>query len=59
MILCEVALGQIKETNNNTRPQDDDDDVTKPLDLTRYQSRKGNGRSIPDPRYTITRNFGK
>jgi hypothetical protein len=54
MILCEVALGKIKEVGlANT-----DDDHTKQLDLNEFQSRKGVGRNIPDPRYTITRNYG-
>ena len=59
MILCEVALGNIREKGINNTDDDDDDDVTKPLDLTRYQSRKGAGSSIPDPRHTITRNYGR
>jgi hypothetical protein len=55
MILCDVALGKTKEIGLNN---EDDDDVTKQLDLKKFQSRKGNGRIIPDPRYTITRNYG-
>ncbi|CAF1343422.1 unnamed protein product [Rotaria magnacalcarata] len=55
MILCEVALGKIKEVGLN---KNDDDDNTKQLDLNRFQSRKGVGRNIPNPRYTITRNYG-
>jgi hypothetical protein len=55
MILSEVALGKIKEIGLNN---DDDDDNTKQLDLNKFQSRKGIGRNIPDPRYTITRNYG-
>jgi hypothetical protein len=55
MILCEVALGKIKEVGLD---KDDDDDDTKQLDLKKFQSRKGVGRNIPDPRYTITRNYG-
>ncbi|CAF4358739.1 unnamed protein product, partial [Rotaria sp. Silwood2] len=54
MILCEVALGKIKEVGLNSN----DDDNTKQLDLSQFQSRKGVGRNIPDPRYTITRNYG-
>jgi len=54
MILCEVALGKIKEIGLNN----DDDDNTKQLDLSKFQSRKGIGKNIPDPRYTITRNYG-
>jgi hypothetical protein len=54
MILCEVALGKIKEIGLNN----DDDDNTKQLDLSQFQSRKGIGQNIPDPRYTITRNYG-
>ncbi|CAF1193546.1 unnamed protein product [Rotaria sordida] len=55
MILCEVALGKIKEVGLNHIYNDDD---TKELDLSQFQSRKGVGRNIPDPRYTITRNYG-
>ncbi|CAF3862176.1 unnamed protein product [Adineta steineri] len=55
MILCEVALGEIKEMGLNN---DDGDDGTKQLDLNQFQSRKGTGRLIPDPRYTVTRNYG-
>ena len=55
MILCEVALGKIKEVGIDNQ---NDDDRTKQLDLTKYQSRKGIGRTIPDPRHTITRNYG-
>ena len=62
MILCEVALGKIKEVglakNDNEDDDDDDDDETKQLDLKKYQSRKGAGQNIPDPQYTITRNYG-
>ncbi len=60
MILCEVALGKIKEIglDKNDNDDDDDDDQTKQLDLKKYQSRKGAGRNIPDPQYTITRNYG-
>lgn len=54
MILCEVALGKIKETGLNYL----DDQTTKPWDMNEYQSRKGVGRIVPDPRYTITRNYG-
>jgi len=55
MILCEVALGNIKEVGLN---QNNDDDDTKQLDLKKFQSRKGVGQNVPDPRYTITRNYG-
>jgi hypothetical protein len=55
MILCEVALGKIKEIGLDNI---NDDDNTKQLDLNKFQSRKGIGKSIPDPRYTITRNYG-
>jgi len=60
MILCEVALGKIKEVGllRNNEDNDDDDDGTKKLDLTKFQSRKGVGSNIPDPRHTITRNYG-
>jgi len=57
MILCEVALGNIKEVGLNQNNNNDDDD-TKQLDLKKFQSRKGIGQNIPDPRYTITRNYG-
>ncbi|CAF0790393.1 unnamed protein product [Adineta steineri] len=53
MILCEVALGEIKEMGLNN-----DDGGTKQLDLNQFQSRKGTGRLIPDPRYIVTRNYG-
>ncbi|CAF4922866.1 unnamed protein product [Rotaria sp. Silwood1] len=49
MLLCEVALGKSEEIS------DESDDQDEPLDFDEYQSRKGHGRSIPDPRYTITR----
>ena len=58
MILCEVALGKTKEIGLPNDEDGDDDDHTKQLDLSKYQSRKGVGRDIPDPRYTITRNSG-
>ncbi|UJR15954.1 hypothetical protein I4U23_002874 [Adineta vaga] len=54
MILCEVALGKTKELGFDNI----DNDLNKPLDTTQYQSCKGVGRSIPDPQYTITRNYG-
>ncbi|CAF0863254.1 unnamed protein product [Adineta ricciae] len=54
MLLCEVALGKIKETGLNYF----DDQTTKSLDMSEYQSRKGVGRVVPDPRYTITCNYG-
>jgi hypothetical protein len=56
MILCEVALGNIKEIDLNQN--NNDDDGTKQLDLKKFQSRKGIGQNVPDPRYTITRNYG-
>jgi hypothetical protein len=63
MLLCEVALGTIKEvgiTRNqqNEEEEEEDDDDDKPLDLKKFQSRKGAGRRIPDPKHTITRNSG-
>ncbi|CAF3484731.1 unnamed protein product [Rotaria sordida] len=61
MLLCEVALGNIKEVGiqrNNDEEEEDDDDDDKPLDLKKFQSRKGVGRRIPDPKHTITRNYG-
>lgn len=57
MILCEVALGKMKEVGLNQTNNDDDDNTTE-LDLKKFQSRKGVGQNIPDPRYTITRNYG-
>jgi hypothetical protein len=54
MILCEVALGKTKEAGLN----DDDDDDPKQLNLKKFQSVKGIGENVPDPRYTITRNYG-
>ncbi len=57
MILCEVALGKMKEIGLN-KDDDDDDDQTKQLDLKKFQSRKGAGQNVPDPQYTITRNYG-
>ena len=56
MILCEVALGKTKEVGLSYN--DDDDDNTKQLDPSDFQSYKASGRNIPDPRYTITRNYG-
>lgn len=55
MILCEVALGNMKEVGLD---RTDDDDNTLELDLKKFQSRKAIGQNIPDPRYTITRNYG-
>lgn len=51
MLLCDVALGNVKEIT----PHDNDD---KPLDLKTFHSRKGVGQQIPDPKYTITQNYG-
>jgi hypothetical protein len=67
MILCEVALGNTKElgrsTAKNTDGDDDSDndaenDCSKPLNSRKFQSRKAIGMTIPDPRHTITRNYG-
>ncbi|CAF4329141.1 unnamed protein product, partial [Rotaria magnacalcarata] len=64
MLLCEVALGNIKQVGVIRTDDDNDDedggndDDDKPLDLKRFQSRKGVGRRIPDPKHTITRNSG-
>ena len=67
MLLCEVALGNTKEVgllrnvckdSEDEQESEDDDDEDKPLDLKRYQSRKGAGRQIPDPKHTITQNYG-
>ena len=57
MLLCEVALGHSKEIGANLDVPDEDD-VTQPLDLTLFQSRKVHGNTHPDPRHTITRNYG-
>jgi len=74
MLLCEVALGNVKEvgivrqnTNDEEdeneedeeqQDEDDDNDFSKPLDLKKYQSRKAPGRQIPDPKHTITLKSG-
>ncbi len=59
MLLCEVALGNIKELGlPRNEENDDDDDDDKPLDIKKFQSRKGVGRRIPDPKHTITLNSG-
>ncbi|CAF0916058.1 unnamed protein product [Rotaria sp. Silwood1] len=63
MLLCEVALGKMKEVGVQRNDEEeeeeaDDDDDDKPLDFKRFQSRKGVGRRIPDPKHTITRNDG-
>ncbi|CAF4672701.1 unnamed protein product, partial [Rotaria sp. Silwood2] len=52
MLLCEVALGNSQEIDNY------DVDLNHPLDVKIYQSRKANGCKIPDPRYTISRQYG-
>ncbi|CAF4208377.1 unnamed protein product [Rotaria sp. Silwood2] len=49
MLLCEVALGKSEEVIDTSE---------EPLDSDEYQSRKAHGHSIPDPRLTITRNYG-
>ena len=53
MLLCDVALGNVKEITPN-----DDNDDDKTLGLKTFHSRKGVGRQIPDPKYTITQNYG-
>lgn len=63
MLLCEVALGKMKEVGisrneEESEEEDEDDSDDKPLDLKRYQSRKGAGRRIPDPKHTISLNTG-
>jgi len=64
MLLCEVALGDVKEvgvrreTENEEEEEEEDDDDDKPLDLKKFQSRKGVGRRIPDPKHTITLSSG-
>lgn len=52
MLLCELALGQSEQVFDMTVSND------RPLDYEKYQSRKAHGRSIPDPRLTITRTYG-
>lgn len=52
MLLCQVALGHSQEVDQYRSNLND------PLDLNEYQSRIAHGRQIPDPRYTITRNYG-
>ncbi len=52
MLLCQVALGDSQEVDNYQV------NLNKPLDLNEYQSRKAHGSQIPDPRHTITRNYG-
>ena len=52
MLLCQVALGDSQNVDGYQN------DLNGPLDLNKYQSRKAHGRQIPDPRYTITRNYG-
>lgn len=70
MLLCEVALGNVKEigaatkvTNKNTEEGEEEEeeeveDDNKPLDLKKFQSRKGVGRSVPDPKHTIVLDSG-
>lgn len=52
MLLCEVALGTVQEVGIN------DENTSETLDLNEHQSRKAHGHTIPDPRYTITRDYG-
>ncbi|CAF3709173.1 unnamed protein product [Rotaria sp. Silwood1] len=52
MLLCKVALENSQEVDYN------DEKLNEPLDLTIYQSRIANDRQIPNPRHTITRNYG-
>jgi hypothetical protein len=52
MLLCEVALGTSQDVGGNYEYSD------VPLDLTKQQSRKAHGSTIPDPRHTITRDDG-
>lgn len=49
MLLCEVALGNSKETNPYSRSEDD----TQKPDVKLFQSRKVIGQMTPDPKYTI------
>ena len=52
MLLCEVALGNSQDVGINHGYSN------LPLDLKEHQSRKAHGHSIPDPRHTITRDYG-
>lgn len=52
MLLCEVALGTSEVVGRNGEYS------FESLDFTKYQSRKAHGHTIPDPRYTITRDYG-
>lgn len=52
MLLCQVALGNSQEV------EEEQTNLNEPLDLHQYQSRKAHGQQIPDPRHTITRNYG-
>lgn len=52
MLLCQVALGNSQEISS------DGTNLNEPLDFNQFQSRKAHGRQIPDPRHTITRNYG-
>ena len=72
MLLCEVALGEVKEIGVQRKQDSDDededaeaeeeeeeeDDSDKPLDLKKFQSRKGAGRRVPNPKHTITLSSG-
>ena len=52
MLLCEVALGTSQEVDINGGYSNGS------LDLKVHQSRKAHGHNIPDPRHTITRDYG-
>ncbi|CAF3593781.1 unnamed protein product [Rotaria socialis] len=52
MLLCEVALGNSQEADNHNVY------LNQSLDFKIHQSRKANGRKIPDPQYTVTRKNG-
>ena len=55
MLLCEVALGNSKETNPYSRSEDD----TEKPDVKLFQSRKVMGQMTPDPKYTIINPSGQ
>ena len=52
MLLCEVALGTSQEVGF------DGVHSNEALDLKKHQSRKAHGQKTPDPRFTITRDYG-
>ena len=52
MLLCQVALGHSQKVDRYQVGVDDQ------FGFNEYQSRIARGLQIPDPRYTITRNYG-